>query len=119
MNVLQSGAAWLMAQLKSAAGVSITYARGDSQSDPITAVVSQHDYEVVDEKSGLMTSVTMYDWTIAAADLVLNGSPITPWKSDSITGSLGAFQVLPIGKRPCYEWLDTSGLLLTVHTKKL
>jgi hypothetical protein len=115
MTRLSRGAAWLMDKLQASAGVAITYARNDVQSDPIIAVVSQTSYEVVDERSGLMTSVQSWDWTIKAADLT-----VTPWKGDRIiTTSLGTFEVLPLGKLPCFEWLDSSGLLLLVHTKRI
>ena len=63
------------------------------------------------------------DWTFTAADLVIAGSPIKPRSGDRIKEKLNGepieFEVLPIGKLPCSEWLDTSGVLLLVHTKKV
>ena len=121
-NLLQDAAVWLGDRLKESAGRQVTYARGAQESDPITGTVAQHQYEVV-ENDGSVTTVLAYDWSFTAADLVIAGSPIKPRSGDRIKETLNGdaieFEVLPIGKLPCSEWLDTSGILLLVHTKKV
>ena len=121
-NMLQEAAVWLGDRLKESVGRQVTYARGAQESDLITGTVSQHQYEVV-ENDGSITLVTSYDWTFRASDLVIAGSPIKPRSGDRIKETLNGdaieFEVLPIGKLPCSEWLDTSGILLLVHTKKV
>jgi hypothetical protein len=113
MNLLQQGAAWLGDQLNNSAGVPVTYTRAGVDS-VLTGVVAQHEYNIDDQNAGLLTSIIMYDWTFVAAELVL-----TPRKGDRITANGHTFEVLPIATRPCYEWLDISGILLTVHTKRI
>jgi hypothetical protein len=49
----------------------------------ITGTVVQHQYEVV-ENDGSVTLILAYDWTFAAADLVIAGSPIKPRSGDRI-----------------------------------
>ena len=121
-NLLQYAAVWLGDRLKESAGRQVSYARGVQQSDPITGTVVQHQYEVV-ESDGSVTLVLAYDWTFTASDLVVAGNPIKPRSGDRIKETLNGeaieFEVLPIGKLPCSEWLDTSGILLLVHTKKV
>ena len=124
MSTAIARAALGMAQsLKRLAGLEGVYARGATESEPITGVPTQHQYEVVDGETGLPTSVISYDWTFTAADLVVAGSPMKPRSGDRVKETLNGepieFEVLPIGKLPCSEWLDTSGVLLLVHTKKV
>jgi hypothetical protein len=99
------------------------YVRGDDESDPISGVPVQHEYEVIDDESGLPTKVISYDWTFVASELAIADEPITPRKGDrwkpTIEGTEETYEVLPIGKRPCFERADASGVLLLVHTKKV
>jgi hypothetical protein len=113
-----------MAQsLKRLAGLEGVYARGATESDPITGLPTQHEYEVVDDETGLPTKVLSYDWRFVAAELLLDGVPITPRKGDrwkpTLEGVEEIYEVLPLGKRPCFVRADTSGVLLLVHTKKV
>ena len=121
-NMLQDAAVWLGDRLKESVGRQVTYARGVQESDPITGTVVQHQYEVIENDSSV-TLLMAYDWTFSAADLVIAGSPIKPRPGDRIKETLNGepieFEVLPIGKLPCSEWLDTSGVLLLVHSKKV
>ena len=108
--------------LQRLAGVEGTYARGGDESDPITGVPVQHEYEVIDDESGLPTKVLSYDWTFVASELAIDGNLLTPPKGDrwkpAIEGNEETYEVLPIGKRPCWERADTSGVLILVHTKR-
>jgi hypothetical protein len=113
-----------MAQsLQRLAGIEGVYARGEDESEPITGVPVQHEYEVIDDESGLPTKVLSYDWTFVAAELLIDGNPIVPRKGDrwkpTIEGTEETYEVLPIGKRPCFERADTSGVLILVHTKRV
>lgn len=100
-------------------GRTITYTRKDvtpvSLSDGAT--VNSHDYEI-NGNDNFPTLVQFWDWTITAADLGL-----TPRQGDRITetvdGTTSTYEVLPIDKRPVFEALDTAGILLKIHTKKV
>lgn len=121
-NILQDGAAWLGRQLKAVAGVTVAYHRGSSSVSGITATVSQHEYEVLDT-DGIMVLIKSRDYIVHAADLVLSGSSITPRSGDRIVETIGGvsqtFEIMPLGAQNEYEPLDTDGVLLRIHTKKV
>ena len=113
-----------MAQsLQRLAGVQGVYVRGEAESEPITGVPVQHEYEVIDDETGLPTKVISYDWTFITSELLIADELVTPRKGDrwrpEIEGVDEIYEVLPIGKRPCFERADSSGVLLLVHTKKI
>ena len=70
-----------------------------------------------------MTVVKSYDYTITAALLVLDGKVIEPREGDliveTIAGAERTHEVVMLGDKPCFEWLDTGGILLLVHTQRI
>lgn len=118
---MQDGAAWLSGQLKTAAGVSVTYARGPL-SVSLTAVPTLHEYEVVDDE-GFGIVMLSRDYLVHTEDLVLGGSEIAPRAGDRITETVGGvvdtYEVMPLGQKKEYEPADSDGLLLLVHTKQV
>ena len=123
MSTAIARAAVGMAQsLERLAGIEGVYARGSCDSEPIRGVPVQHEYEVIDEETGLPTRVTSYDWRFVAAELVLANEPVTPRAGDRWTINMGGveevYEVMPVGKRPCFERADASGVLLLIHTKR-
>ena len=63
------------------------------------------------------------DYIVHAADLVVNGSEITPRAGDRITetirGTSQTFEVMALGQLKEYEPCDTDGVLLRIHTKQI
>lgn len=121
-NLMQDGATWLGNRLKWHAGRTVTYRRSQGTVS-LVGCVTMNEYEVPN-LDGLSTEVQSYDWTITAADLVIHGVQVTPQVGDQITETLNGteriWEVLPVSQdKPCYEWLDTSGLLLLIHTKQV
>lgn len=108
--------------LERLAGIEGVYARGSCQSEPIRGVPVQHEYEVIDEETGLPTRVISYDWRFVAAELALANEPVTPRAGDRWSINMNeveeVYEVMPIGKRPCFERADASGVLLLIHTKR-
>jgi hypothetical protein len=108
--------------LQRLAGIEGVYARGADESEPMIGVPVQHEYEVIDDETGLPTKVISYDWTFIASELVIADEPIAPRKGDrwkpTVEGTEEIYEVLPIGKRPCFERTDASGVLVLVHTKR-
>lgn len=118
-NILQTGATWLGEQLQAHAGRTVSVKQGAKRAvEGLTATVASHDYEVVDA-NGFLTTVPAYDWTFVAADLgdlnIRTGDVIT----ETLAGVEVKYEAMPIGKKPSVENLDSSGILLTVHTKKV
>lgn len=121
-NLLQDGVTWLGTRLKAVAGLSVTYARG-SDSVAVTASAAFHEYQIVDEE-GFSASVLVRDYLLHAADLIIDGSVITPRAGDTITETINGvsqtFEVMPLDERRReYEPLDTDGVLLKLHTKRV
>lgn len=108
--------------LERLAGIEGVYARGSCDSEPIRGVPVQHEYEVIDEETGLPTRVISYDWRFVAAELVLANELVTPRAGDRWTINMGGveevYELVPVGKRPCFERADASGVLLLIHTKR-
>lgn len=118
MNLMESGAAWLGAQLKTAAGRTVEIHQGAQVLSGITAAPVERTYDVVSD-DGILTSVTMTDWTIVAADL----GGLTLREGAELHETLGGedviWEVMPVGPREAVEYGDTSGALLTAHTKRV
>ena len=121
-TAIAKAAVGIARSLERLAGIEGVYARGDAESEPIRGVPVQHEYEVIDEDSGLPTKMISYDWRFVASELVLADEPLVPRKGDrwkvTIGDTLEIYEVLPLGKRPCFERADASGVLLLIHTKR-
>lgn len=116
-NLMQRGASWLGARMKTAAGRSVVIRQGGKAPvTGITATISLNDYEVVDEHE-IKTVVHAHDWTFVVADLgtfqFRSGDEIEDVDTEE------KYEAMPIDKRPCAERLDSSGILLVVHTKRV
>jgi hypothetical protein len=122
MSALSDAVAGLAGTLKSVAGESVVYTRGPTSSDPITAVSDVQTYEVLDQQ-GVPISVLSYDFLFTTIDIVIDSAQIEPRSGDRIAATLNgipcAFEVLPLGTKPCAEWVEPDGIMLVVHTKKL
>lgn len=115
-NLLQSAAAWLGAQLQTAAGRSVVIVRSGVPSDALTAWVSVQEYTVVDEE-GFGTVVESHDWSFVTSDL-----PYPLRSGDVIRETLGGlrqeYTILPVAGKPFAEWVDTSGVMTVAHSRK-
>jgi hypothetical protein len=119
-NLMQRGAAVHARLAKVAAGRTVTYRRGTNVSTPIIGWQDKHDYTELDNE-GIATTVEIDDWTFTATDLIVGGEPIEPRRGDLIEETLNGvaleYQVLPLQNAPPFKKLDTSGIVLLVHTK--
>jgi hypothetical protein len=119
-NLLQRSATWHGGQMKSAAGRTVEVRQGESIQDGLTAWHQLVNYEVVDNE-GYGTSVQAWEWRFLVADLTdgfafREGDLIVETNADQTATH---YQVLPVGGRPCVENADSSGLQLTVRTKRV
>jgi hypothetical protein len=118
---LQDGVALLASILKDYESVAVTYNRGQG-SVSIAATRQMHQYEVVDAE-GFGITMLSRDYIIQAADLILNGSEVTPRPGDRIVETIRSvsetFEVMAIGQMKEYEPLDTDGVMLKIHTKRI
>lgn len=113
-NLMNRGASWLATRLQTAGGRSVSYQRGNDDPVSLTGTPTKHVYEVVNSEGGL-TQVEIWDWILTLTDLGFE-----PWQGDLITESLNSaartYRVSKIGDQPCFTWLDTSGVMLLVHS---
>jgi hypothetical protein len=115
-NLMQSGAAWLGARLKDAAGSVVSVKQFDAVViAEITATRSAVPYQVTNDE-GFSQEVLMHDWAVVAEDL---GTVTLRDGSRIVDGDGVEYEVLPVGQRLAVEPMDTSGILLMVHTKKV
>lgn len=118
-TMMESGAAWLGGQLKSAAGRTVSIVRGGAEHTGLTSWKSSHLLEIVDSE-GFTTQVESWDWGFVASELpsgfvFRNGD----WIVETVAGVEQKFEALQIGARPCVEPADASGIVLKVHTKRV
>ena len=103
-------------------GRSVTFKRGPLSTSGIVGWGAMQDYAISGD-DGMPTAVTSFDWTFKASEVVIAGSTVLPRAGDRIVESLNGvdttYETMPIETRPCVEWLDSDGILLLVHTKKI
>jgi hypothetical protein len=122
-NLLQRSATWFGGKLQSAGGRTITYGRHDL-SFTATGTPNKVDYEVdVDPQTGLAISATFYDWTFTFSELGFDNddSLFEAIPGDQISETLDGvdyvYEAAPPAKRKVFEWLDSAGIVVVVHTK--
>ena len=106
-------------QLQSAAGVTIKYARGESNI-AVVAVPSSTQF-VETSGDGYMESVESRDFMFPASELNLSGAETRPERGDTITETVnGVERTSPVtnpGGGRYYRYSDPYGKILRVHTK--
>lgn len=115
-NLLAIGAQFHAAVMPHAAGVPILYVQGDKPA-PVTAWPARKSTEVGGQ-DGFLSRVDYYEWTIVASELGL-----TPRSGDRLidtrNGATLDYEAAPVGSMPVWDWMDLSGLMLLVRTKRL
>ena len=121
-NLMQRGAAWLGEKQKVASGRTVRIRRQQQQTAPIIGWVHKHEYDEIGD-DGIATTVVMDDWTFTAADIVIGGNQVELRDNDMIVETLNGveilYQVSPVRGHRSVEWLDTSGILLLVHSNRV
>lgn len=117
-NLMQRGAAKLGTVLQASAGRTVSIIQGGVTLTGITGMVAEKEYEVLDN-SGFLAKVISFDWSLVASEVDdINFRPGTRIV-ETINGKTFTYEGMSVGKRPVEEWLDTSGVLLTIHTKRI
>jgi len=122
-NCFETAAAVLGGALKTMAGRSVTYERR-GQTFTATGTPNKVDYETdVDPQTGLALAVTFFDWTFTFADLdfASDNTLFEAKAGDQIKETLNGvdyvYDVASPGKRKVWEWLDSGGVLVVIHSK--
>lgn len=118
---METAAAWLGGQLKELAGKAVSIDYGESRitetvdGDALKGWCSRQQYDVMDSE-GFATSVMSYDWQFVLAELP---EDLLKFANVAVNNGTERFEAMPIGSRPWFERLDTSGQLITIHTKQV
>jgi hypothetical protein len=63
------------------------------------------------------------DFCIPAADMVIDGQPLTPARGHKVLVTAGesveTFEVLPYGNEPAWRWADPHQSILRIHGKHI
>lgn len=115
MSFLSDAVSGLMSSLQAAGGESVTYQYGDY---PIVlnAVKGETDFQV-ETHSGAYEHVRSHDWIVKAAELSLNGQTLEPRKGDTIEWDNRVYEVMPVGNREIFEYLDPYRKIMRIHSK--
>jgi hypothetical protein len=113
-DMLSAGASWLTGQLKSAAGMTVTYTRG-AESAEIVATIGRSQFEAANQ-SGVLEQWESRDYLITAADLPYGD----PERGDLITenhgGDLVVYEVASPRGVPEWHYGDAFRSIVRVHT---
>lgn len=118
-NLMQTGAAWLGQRLNGAAGRTVTITQEHRTLTNVVGTVAIVDHQVVDAE-GFLTKLQTSDWLFTRSDLagleLVGGFPLTI--TETLNGVTTTWDAFPIPDKDWIEDLDTSGILVVVHTKR-
>jgi len=122
-NLIQRAALWFDARKKSAGGRTITYRRSSALSVALTATPHSYMRRVVGD-DGMTVLVKSLSFSFQASELIFGGSQVEPREGDvideTLNGATVRYEVVPPEERkPCFEFLDSSELLLLVYVKRI
>lgn len=120
-DMLGLGAAFLAANQRRYAAVSVEYRRGGDTA-VVPAVIGQTVRRTSPEAGGGIER-TDRDWLIVPADLVINGEQVEPAAEDLIVETVGdktrTYEVRPAVDEPAWRWSDPRHSRYRIHTKLL
>jgi hypothetical protein len=100
-------------------GVSVTYIRGVLVSDEFTARRGNFEHRAIGAEYGIEIGITMRDFILPVASLVLDGNTITPRTGDRIQEGSDIFEIQPIDQNKQSVEPIAGGYEYLVHTKKV
>lgn len=107
---------WLAETFEEKVSQSITYRRG-SRSVTLNASVGKFTQGYGVEFGGSSLQIDVLDFSILAADLIINGTTVDPAEGDLIDYRSRRYLVIqPDNSTPCSE-RDEYGLTLKIHAK--
>lgn len=108
----------LASRLQEQDGRSVDYHQASHVVSGITGVPMDEEYTVSDGDGGY-TKMQSNDWIFTVTDL----DGLMPRPGDQVHETRGTeariYEVMPVGKRPCCEDHDNSGVMVVVHTKRI
>lgn len=120
-DLLDKGSKWLGRQRREHAAQEVVYLRGGS-SVGVPATIGQTDFQR-DDGNGFPLTFQSVDFLITAADLVLDGIPVTPERGDQvITGRIDegvVYELMDNLGGPAWKYADAYRRVYRIHTKQV
>ncbi len=118
-DLLQTGAAWLAAQMQKFASQPIVYVRGN-QSIPLSATIGRTEFEEADAY-GVVQQVVSRDYLFPVSALATLTGSNRPQRGDEVQetrdGVLYRYQVIAPQGEPHWRYSDVYQQVLRVHSK--
>lgn len=92
--------------------------RGVKTTSDVAAITSVRVYERVDE-SGIVTELEATDFDLPASAYLIDGVQRDPSPGDRFGDGSSIWEVMPIGRRKCFEALDGDARVIRVHARKV
>lgn len=100
-------------------GVSVVLSRGGDSTAEFTARRNDKTHHAIGQEVGIEVRITMRDFILPAASLVIDDVTIEPRTGDRITEGSEVFEIQPPdNSKPSVE-LQTGGYEYLVHTKRV
>lgn len=100
-------------------GVTITLTRGEDATEEFTARRNDREYTAIGADYGIEIKITMRDFILPVADLVIGEDEIEPRTGDRITEGTEVFEIQPPNENTPSVELQAGGFEWVVHTKKI
>ncbi len=100
-------------------GVSVTFTRGAAKTASFTARRSGKEHAGLREDFGLEVKITMRDFWLSVASIVLDGRTVAPVIGDRITEGSEVFEIQPPDDNKKAVELLAGGYEYLVHTKRV
>lgn len=117
-DLQQIGQTWLANQLAAYVSRLVQYQRGSAVA-VLPATVGQFTFRLVDDFGGVFIQRSDRDFIFRAADLILDGTPITPERGDRIRETVGnevvIYEVRAPGGEDVYRY-NPHRTTVRVHT---
>lgn len=114
MSVFNDCLAAGLAAIRSVAGSSVSYVRGQTTLPVSLAVVGSTRIEQ-EEDGGTIVSAVTIDFLIAVSEL----PGLTPAAGDRILKDGVSYEVLPVGDERAFEYSDPDRTTYRIHTKQV
>jgi hypothetical protein len=98
--------------------VEFTLSRGLAETAGVAAITGPRIYERVDGNGGVV-EVDSVDFDLAASAYLIDGVAVDPQAGDRFGNGTDVWEVMPLGRRKCFEPADGDAMVLRVHTRKV
>ena len=100
-------------------GTTVFLSRGVLATEPFTARRGDREHTAIGQDFGIEIKITMRDFVLPVASLLIDGDPIEPRTGDRIVDGEETFEITPPDQsKPSVE-LPPGGTEWLVHTKKI